>query len=262
MQAALVAALLFLAPVWAGAAPACEAAPVGKPVGVRHVHDGDTLILDDGQRLRLTGVDTPEVARDGRPAEPLAEDARRHLRQLLGREPRLLLLTDHEAQDHYGRRLAHAYLPGGHSGAAPGAGSVQHALLAAGLAVLHLVPPNTRNAACYAAAEAAARQARRGLWALPQYQPIETSQLPAGAEGYRIVRGRVARVGESRDAVWLNLDAGVALRLDRDHLPAFGAQAWNAWRGRRVEARGKLRRHEDGWRMTLLHPHALQRLEP
>lgn len=252
-----MAALLFLAPAWAAAAPpppACEAAPVDKPAGVRHVHDGDTLILDDGQRLRLAGVDTPEVARDGRPAEPLAEEARRHLRQLLGHGPRLLLLADREAQDHYGRRLAHAYLPGG--------SSVQRALLTAGLAVLHLVPPNTLNAACYAAAEEQARQARRGLWALPQYQPVEATQLSADTEGYRIVRGRVARVGESRDAMWLNLEGGVALRLDRDDLPAFGAQAWNAWRGRRVEARGKLRRHENGWRMTLLHPHALQRLEP
>jgi hypothetical protein len=127
--------------------------------------------------------------------------------------------------------------------------------------VLHLVPPNTRNAACYAAAETEAQQARRGLWALPQYQPVAAENLPAGTEGYRIVRGRVARVGASRDAVWLNLEGGVALRLDRDSLAAFGAQAWNAWRGRRVEARGKLRRHEDGWRMTILHPHALQRLD-
>jgi endonuclease YncB( thermonuclease family) len=248
-----VAALLFLAPTWTAAAPTCEAAPGGRALTVRHVHDGDTLILEDGRRLRLTGVDTPEVARDGKPAEPLADQARQHLRQMLGREPRLRLLADRESADRYGRHLAHAYLPDG--------GSVQRELLAAGLAVLHLVPPNTLNAACYAAAEAGARQARRGLWALPQYQPVAAEQLPADSEGYRLVRGRVAHVGESRDAIWLNLEGGIALRLDRDSVPAFGVQAWNAWRGRQVEARGKLRRHDDGWRMTILHPHALQRLD-
>ena len=45
--------------------------------------DGDTLILDPGEAIRLVGINTPEMARDGRPAEPLALEARDTLVALL-----------------------------------------------------------------------------------------------------------------------------------------------------------------------------------
>jgi endonuclease YncB( thermonuclease family) len=40
--------------------------PVGIPVGateavVEYVHDGDTLFLDDGRKVRLLGINTPEI---------------------------------------------------------------------------------------------------------------------------------------------------------------------------------------------------------
>ena len=45
--------------------------------------DGDTLILDSGEAIRLAGINTPEMARVGRPAEPLALEARDALVTLL-----------------------------------------------------------------------------------------------------------------------------------------------------------------------------------
>lgn len=78
---------------------------------VRHVVDGDTFILEDNQRVRLIGVDTPEVdhPRYNRVGEPFGEEAKAYLKSRVeGREVRLE--AGSEAYDKYGRRLALVYL--------------------------------------------------------------------------------------------------------------------------------------------------------
>lgn len=78
---------------------------------VQRVVDGDTLILAGSQRVRLLGINTPELGRDGRPAEPWAEEARRFLQSAVeGRE--ISLGFDRESYDKYGRRLAYVYRRG------------------------------------------------------------------------------------------------------------------------------------------------------
>jgi micrococcal nuclease len=80
-------------------------------VTVRRVIDGDTLVLAGGERVRLIGIDTPELARDGRSAEPGAEAARDFLRDAVeGRE--VTLGFDREERDQYGRHLAYVYHDG------------------------------------------------------------------------------------------------------------------------------------------------------
>ncbi len=75
---------------------------------VQRVVDGDTFRLKSGQRVRLLGINTPELARDGRPAEPLAEEATIWLRnQIEGRE--IQLTFDKEREDDYGRILAYVW---------------------------------------------------------------------------------------------------------------------------------------------------------
>src|SRR5438552_3085981 len=78
---------------------------------VERVVDGDTLIIAGGQRVRLLGINTPELARDGRPAEPWALEARDFLNHAVsGRE--ISLGFDREPFDKYGRRLAYVYRQG------------------------------------------------------------------------------------------------------------------------------------------------------
>lgn len=79
---------------------------------VRFVCDGDTVILESGDRVRYLGIDAPETAHDGRRAEWMAGEARAFNARAV-RGQRLRLEFDREARDRYGRLLSHVYLPDG-----------------------------------------------------------------------------------------------------------------------------------------------------
>src|SRR5687768_6082587 len=74
-----IKALLLFAAMVDYADAKCVPPDSAETVTVRHVHDGDTLILEDKRKLRLLGYNTPEVARRDHPAEPLAVAARERL---------------------------------------------------------------------------------------------------------------------------------------------------------------------------------------
>lgn len=70
------------------------------------VIDGDTFVAEGAGKVRLIGVDTPELGRDGKKDEPGAEKARRFLKELIGGKT-VLLDYDSERFDKYGRTLAY-----------------------------------------------------------------------------------------------------------------------------------------------------------
>jgi micrococcal nuclease len=110
-------------------------------------HDGDTLRCGP-DRIRLFGVDAPEVKRGKTPAEPLAYEAR-DLLVALTRGRVGCRVVDH---DRYGRSVARCW-----SDATP---DINAALIRSGLATDY----RRYSKGAYAAAEAEARQARRGTW--------------------------------------------------------------------------------------------------
>lgn len=76
---------------------------------VAKVHDGDTIRLDDGTKVRLLGVDAPEVDSPYRVGEPGGEGSRDYLKALVeGRE--VTIKVGPEPKDRYGRTLAMVYL--------------------------------------------------------------------------------------------------------------------------------------------------------
>jgi len=81
------------------------------------VVDGDTLrvSLPGGTRtVRLLGVDTPELGREDRVAEYLAQEAAAFTRDLAhGRSVRLETDPEADTQDVYGRALRYVFLPDG-----------------------------------------------------------------------------------------------------------------------------------------------------
>jgi len=106
-----------------------------------HVVDGDTVDLDVdlgfaihfNLRVRLLGVNTPELHAKDPAVREAAQKARKRvevllLGELLAKPPALIIETKKDSQDKYGRYLARIYSPNG--------ACVNDLLLAEGLAVL------------------------------------------------------------------------------------------------------------------------------
>lgn len=250
---ALLAAFILL-PSAAVAQP-CAADRIDERVRISFVQDGDTLMLQDGRRLRLIGINTPELGQRERGPQPGAIAARDRLRQLVfANRQQLQLRYDQERRDRYGRLLAHAFFADG--------GNVVEQLLNEGAGTQLVVPPNTWQAGCYREAARAARAQRRGIWALPDYRPTPAERLTLRSEGFHILRGRVSHVSDSVSATWINLTGNVALRIERADLEQFRGFDFAALPGRDIEAQGWIQVRNGQPRMTLRHPAALEILVP
>ncbi len=222
------------------------------------VVDGDTLRLDDGRLVRFIGINTPEMAKKGVPAEPFASQAKLALKILLedsrrdGR-PIVGLEYDAERKDRHGRTLAHVYLQDGRS--------VQADLLTHGLAAHIVVPPNLAHKECYRQAEAVVRKSGDGVWS-GYYQPIDVESLPRDIKGFRVISGRVIDVGESRQSIWLNFPRrqgesrreGVAVRIHRQDLAYFTQWKPQDLRNKKIIVRGWLYPYKKQLVMRVRHP--------
>lgn len=199
-----------------------------------HVHDGDSLRLRDGRRIRLIGLNAPEVAWDGAPAEPLAYEARDLLRSLVSGGDSIELVYDGDRKDHYGRTLAHVYTEEGIS--------LEALLLRRGLAFHIAIPPNTTLADCLAAREQEARASAAGLWEAGVWPAKAVADMSDADTGYQRLRGRVTDVSEAGGSLWLELDGPLVLRVSQEDLehfpPGFKARAQADWVGRELEVRG------------------------
>ena len=222
---------------------------------VRHVLDGDSVILADQRQVRLIGINAPEFGKDGKPDEPLAAAARDRLRELVqGKNVRLML--EEEQRDHYGRWLAHLQLPDGTR--------VEEVLLKEGLASAIAIPPNVGQVRRLFDAETATRAARRGIWGLAYSTPVAAESLASAHTGFRFVRGQITHVGRSRKYVYLDMGPRFALRIDHADWKHYfrdgkccGIQNW---RGAQVEARGWISEQNGRLHLGIGHPAMLQRL--
>jgi len=76
------------------------------------VIDGDTIILDGYERVRLIGVDTPETSHPRKPVQFFAKKASEFTRKLVLKK-KVRLEYDQERKDKYGRTLAYVFLEDG-----------------------------------------------------------------------------------------------------------------------------------------------------
>ncbi len=76
------------------------------------VVDGDTIVLNNGERVRLIGVDTPETKHPRKPVEYYGKEASAFTKRMVeGKEVRLEY--DWQKRDKYDRLLAYVYLKDG-----------------------------------------------------------------------------------------------------------------------------------------------------
>ncbi len=194
---------------------------------VTAVTDDRSFRLLDGREIRLAGIE---------PAGP--KDAREALATILiGHEVRLR--GEDDAPDRYGRQSAFVWL-------LPSDTLVQADLLAQGAA---LVSPNVTNRECanvLLAAEARARDAKRGIWADPS--AIKNAESPgailAGTGRLALVEGKVLSVRQAGATTYLNFGRNwtrdFAVTIPRRALANFEAAGLGlkSLENRRIRVRG------------------------
>jgi endonuclease YncB( thermonuclease family) len=255
----------------------------GEKGRVAEIVDGDTLVLDSGLRVTLTGMEAPYGAR------PFAADARQALERFtLHREVRLAyggtrrLATRGKANDVPGPAAPASPTPASTTATsapakanpAPASGEtalaqvfvrseggrwiwVQQAMVSQGFARVRTRRENRARAAELLAAEAQARAASRGLWALRDYRVLTAAAAAAEAERlptrctdgpFLIVEGRVRQVTADNDRVYLNFGDPDDYRTDFT-VGVYGGESVSAWRtsgpafesyqNKRVRVRGR-----------------------
>jgi len=121
---------------------------------VVRVIDGDTIsVRVEGETkpvtVRIIGYDAPEKD------QPFGETATKFLRALLeGRE--IILESDAQALDRYGRRLYHVWVS---------PTLVSELMLLSGLGAQMTIPPNVRHAEWLSRAQRLGREIGLGIWA-------------------------------------------------------------------------------------------------
>lgn len=137
---------------------ACSPTVVAGPPGhvLRHVNrvvDGDTFVLSGRQKIRLAGVNAPEID------EELGLAAREFSIGFAGRKD---AWVTEARKDGYGRLVSDVIVDGK---------SLAVALVEAGLGHVFLFPPeNEVGARALLEAQDRARTARRGIWATTRFQ--------------------------------------------------------------------------------------------
>jgi len=241
--------LLLWSPVFA-----CAPDRIDETVEVAWIYDGDTLRLKDGRKLRLIGINAPELAQGQGKGEPSAQDATLALSHIIdATESKIGIRYGEERHDRYGRLLAHIYTDQGKN--------ITAKMIQQGYGAAITVPPNSWNADCYFQAERDARTQALGIWKDLALGPTKSTSLPRNSAGFHIVTGKVVRIGTSRRATWINLTGGVALRIDHADKAFFPGQDFETLQGKQIETRGWLYTHKGQLRMRIRHPRSLVVIE-
>lgn len=217
---------------------------------VAKIIDGDTIHLKDGRKIRLIGINTPELGRRGAASQAFGLQAYEALVQLLQGHNKVGLSYDKDKKDRYKRSLAYLVLPDGQS--------VERLLLSKGLAHSIVVPPNDRRIKCYRSIEKTARDKKLGLWRLPENQWFKSSRLSTKSKGLRYVSGTVSGYSESKKSFYLKLGSKLSIRIAKKDKKYFSTINLKKLVGRYIRVRGWVSTHKGRQSIYIRTAHDLQ----
>lgn len=227
---------------------------------VKHVIDGDTIILDDGEHVRLVGIQAPEIAHEHSGGQPYGPQATETLKKLIG-QGKVRIEPATEPRDRHGRMLAYLYPQKG-----KGEGEMlQLAMVKSGAAMVYSFPNNTAHIGEFLKAEATARAAKKGLWQLPAYQPLTADNAGQGDGQYRVVEGVIRHVAKVKGHWYLNFGedwkTDFTLFIDRKNVKRFSSAGLHPqdWEGRRIRIHGWIF-PKNGPMIELTHPEQMELL--
>jgi len=125
----------------------------GETVHVTRVIDGDTIVIEGNERVRLLGIDTPEQG------QVLFAESAAFLRNMVDNKS-VILERDVTNRDKYNRLLRHVFLNGTH---------INCVLIKSGFAKTLVILPDEKYSEHLREAEHMAQQQQLGIW---QYETI------------------------------------------------------------------------------------------
>lgn len=202
-------AILLISPAHAQSPTEMPTAPPctverGEARAVAHVHDGETLRLDDGRTLRLIGALAPRAGDVGAPSGTWPpENATRAALAALAEGTTITLWHEATRRDRYGHILAQATV---------GTGAetmwLQGVLVSRGLARAYGRPGMDACTEGLVQLERQAREGGSGLWANAAYRvraADDGDDLARAAGGFHVVSGTVIRVSRGQGEVFVSL---------------------------------------------------------
>jgi endonuclease YncB( thermonuclease family) len=209
-------------------ASGCAFEPQGEG-RVAAVIDGRSFRLEDGREVRLAGIE---------PVTPEKADRTAALSAVVAGHDVTLSGPD-DAPDRYGRQTAFVFVDGSEA-------PVQSLLLAQGAALVAATVADRDCASVLTAAEAVARQAKRGIWGDPA--AIKNAESPgdilAGIGRFTVVEGKVVSVRQAGATTYLNFGRNwtrdFAVTISRRMIGAIEAAgpALKSLENRRIRVRG------------------------
>jgi endonuclease YncB( thermonuclease family) len=127
-----------------------SSANAGELFRVKQVYDGDTVLLEDGRKVRYLGINSPEFL------EPFFLKAKR-LNESLVLRKKIRLEFDQERMDAYNRLLAYVYI---------GDQMVNARMVGEGLAHAFFIGPNRKYQSLLLQTQAEAKQRKAGMWSV------------------------------------------------------------------------------------------------
>ncbi len=233
------AAVALLCSLMLAAGPAIAAGCAFEPQGegrVATVIDARSFRLRDGREVRLAGIEP--VSPEKPPSEKSPANRAPALAGILN-DRDVELRGEDDTPDRYGRQPAFVFL-------VPAETLVQAELLAQGEALVSATVADRECASVLMAAEATARQAKRGIWGDPA--AIKNTESPgdilAGIGRFTVVEGKVLSVRQAGATTYLNFGRNwtrdFAVTISRRVLPVLEAAGIvpKSLENRRIRVRG------------------------
>lgn len=162
---------------------------------VRYVIDGDTIILDNDEHVRLVGINAPEVANEKHSGQPLGDAARDFLKKLIENKEVTLKINRATKRDRYGRWLADIYADNQW---------VQASILRSGFAHVYNFIDSRDNAAELIKAEKAAITSGNGIWGDKYHAIINADDIASIDNRFHVIRGTIKQVAKVKGDIYLN----------------------------------------------------------
>ncbi|HPD60388.1 MAG TPA: thermonuclease family protein [Thermodesulfobacteriota bacterium] len=226
--------------------PFCFSGEFPSEAAVAKVIDGDTIVLDGGEKVRYLGINAPEIrVRQGNQwitrAQICGKEAKDYNQKLVEGK-RVRLEYDQTKRDDYSRILAYVWDDGV---------LVNGELLKKGLALVDVRYPNLKHQKMFFDFQKEARDFHRGIWEKIDDHTFSEQEAFKLIGEIGVVQGTIVSVNIGREKVylhfgknWENDFTGIIYKNNLENFPWRSKDLARSFLGRKVKIYGFVKNSE------------------